>query len=1216
MIAGCGEGAPGATPAMNPAADASTATTPGHRWLRRIAIAAGALAAIVALAWIVVPPVVRSQLESRLTEALGRKTTVEAVAFDPFRLRVTVRKLAIADGDRPRPLLAFDELVADLSSASVWRWAPVLDALKVVRPAVSLARDRDGRYNVQDLVDRARAAPEGPPPQFSLNNIEVEDGSVVFEDGVVGRTGRLEALDVGIPFVSSLPYQTDIRVAPRLSGTVNGSRFALSGTATPFAEHREATLDVDLDALPLREYVAYLPSKPRFDLAGGALTTRLKIVFVDGGHGGRRLELRGDARVDGFTVKRRDGSPLVAADRIALGLDRVDVFGRDIRIASLAIDAPAVDLRRRADGAFELAQPLLEPAPRTGAGAKPGPASPEKPWTATIAKASIAKGTIALVDEGSTFRSTLSDVTAEAANLSTKAGEKAHVTLAFVSSDRIASFKGEADVEPTVPAASGRFELAKFSLALLFPFYKDALAVDVLKGSLDLAGRFALGADGGFAVSEGVASVADLRLALPGSRNPLWQAPALAAGGIEVDAKARKVTVGELQGRDVRLRVVRERDGTLELARIVKAPPPGAAVADTGTWSLLAKRIAFERSAIDVEDRVPDPPVKLAFANLSATVSDWSNAPGAKSGLTLRTQVGERGRLAFAGPFAASPFSLDGRLEASGLALTAIRPYVEPRVNVVLTGGSLAAKGNLAVAVPANAPVRATWKGDATVTDFASLDKPTSSDLARWQRLSLDGMDVATEPFRFAVGRIGLEDFYARLIVYQDGTLNLARLLTPGAEPEPAPDAKPAPPPESPPQERAPLPFTIGKVELARGNVAFSDFFVKPNYSVNLTDVAGTVTTMSAEQAGDVALAARVDRTAPVEVQGRVHPFAKELSLDLAAKATDVDLPPLTPYSVKYAGYGIEKGKLTFDVRYQVDNRKLSAENRLVLDQLTFNPQRVESPTATKLPVLLAVALLKDSRGVIDIRLPISGSLDDPHFSVGGLIVRVIVNLITKAVTAPFALLAAVFGGGEELSTIPFAYGSAAIAADAQKRVDTLGKALADRPGLKLDIGGRADPSADREALRHAAVEAAIKREKMKSLASAGNAPASIDDLTIAADERTRWLTAAYRASSIKDRPRNVIGMLKDVPPAEMEAMLYADAKVGDDALVLLANARAQAVKDALAAKGIAGDRLFLTAPKVGGAAGAAASPAPAAEGTPGAAPTPATGARVDLALR
>ena len=1214
---------PGGTtcPPMSDTTTPTPSVPPRRRWLRRLAVAAGAFVALIVLAWVVVPPVVRSQLETRLTEALGRKTSVEAVAFDPFRLRVTVRKLAIADGDRPVPLFAFDELVADLSTASLWRWAPVLDALKLVRPAVSLSRDGDGRYNVQDLVDRAVSGPDGPPLPFSLNNIEVDDGVIAFDDGVAGRKHRVEALDVAIPFVSSLPYQTDIRVTPKLNATFNGSRFELGGTSSPFAERPEATLDIDLDALPLKDYVAYLPSKPLVELAGGALTTRLKVAFVDGKPGERRLELRGDARVDGFAVKRRDGTSLVTADRIALALDRVDVFGRDVRIASASVDGPAVDLRRLSDGTLEFAHPLFGPAAvarsRADTPAKPASAAaPERPWSVTVSKAAIAKGTIVMTDEGSTFRSTLVDVGAEATNLSTKPGEKAHVTLAFVSDDRIASFKAEADVEPTVPAATGTFELAKFSLALLSPFYRDALAVDVQKGSLDLAARFALAADGNFTMSQGVASVGELTLALPGNRNPLWRMPALAIGGIDVDLGGRKLTLGEMQGRDVRLRVVRERDGTLELARIVKERGgTGPAPADAG-WSMLVKRIAFERGAIDIEDRVPEPPVKLALRSVSATVADWSNLPGAKSGLTLRTQVGEGGRLAFAGPFAVNPFSIAGRLDASGLALVTARPYVEPHVNVVLTGGALAAKGELAVAVVGNGPVRATWKGDVTVTDFASLDRPTSSDLARWKTLALDGLDVSTEPFRVAVNRVGGEDFYTRVIVYQDGSLNLARLLTPGVAPEPAPDAKPAPPPEPQDKDRGPLPITIGRIELVRGNVNFSDFFVRPNYSVNLTDVTGTVSAMSADLAGDVALSARVDRTAPVDVTGRISPFAKELTLDIAAKASNVDLPSLTPYSVKYAGYGIEKGKLTFDVRYKVESRRLAAENRLVLDQLTFSPQRVDSPTATTLPVLLAVALLKDSRGVIDIRLPISGSLDDPHFSVGGLIVRVIVNLITKAVTAPFALLAAVFGGGEELSTVPFAYGSAAIGADAQKRIDTLGKALVDRPALRLDIGGRADPSADREALRRAAVEDVIRRAKMKSLASSDTAPASIDQMTIGADERARWLTAAYRASSIKERPRNAIGMLKDLPPAEMEAMLLADAKVEDDALVLLANARAQAVKDALATKGVAGERLFLTAPKVG-AAGATAA-AVTAEATPGAQSpaASATLARVDLALR
>jgi hypothetical protein len=1202
------------------------------RWLIRLAIAVGAFAAICVVAWLAVPWIARSQIESRLTEALGRKTTVEAVAFDPLTLKLTLRKLAIADPGGPAPLLAIDELVADVSSASLVHRAPVFDALKLVRPAVSFARDRAGRYSVQDLIDKALAAPEGPPPAFSLNNIEIDDGSVAFDDGMTGSKHRVEKLALGIPFLSSLKYQSEIRVTPHLQGAFDGSHFSLDGTTTPFAASHEAAIDIDVDALPLKSYVAYLPTKPRIDIADGTLTTRLKVVFVDGAPEQRTLELRGGAQIDALSLKRRDGSPLVGASRIAIALDRIDIFGRDVRVASLAVDSPAVDLKRLRDGTLELAQPLFESAP-ANAGRREGPppaasgtapsssGASDKPWSASVAKATMTHGKVALVDETSTFRSDLADVAVDATNLSTKKGEKAHVALSFVSADRIATFKGQADVEALVPAATGTFELTKFSLALLFPFYKDVLALEVQKGSVDLAGGFELLADGNFKLSQSEATLTGVALAYPGNRQPFCNFPAVTASGIDVDVRERSVKVAEMLSRDATAKLARERSGSIDVSRLMKTTEHTGTGKDERTWTLAFAKFLFERASIDLEDRVPEPTVKLAIRDLAFNAANYSNARGAKSTTTVHARVGDRGRLSWSGALATNPVSFSGQLDVSGVDLVTVRPYVESHANVSLTAGALAAKGAIGVDVPERAPVTATWKGDVTVTDFAALDKPTASDLLRWKRLALDRVDVATEPFRLSIERIGAEDYFARAIVYRDGTLNLKRLLTPGKEPEPAPDAKPAP--ASPPANREPLPVSIGRIELVRGNVNYSDFFVRPNYSANLTDVTGTVTSMSADQAGDVAIAARVDRTAPVEVSGRIHPFAKDLSLDIKAKARDVDLPPLTPYSVKYAGYGIEKGKLTFDVHYKVENRKLTAENRLVLDQLTFNPQRVDSPTATKLPVLLAVALLRDVNGVIDIQLPIAGSLDDPQFSVGGLVIQVIINLITKAVTAPFALLGAAFGHGEELSTIPFAPGSAVLDADAQKRLETLAKALSDRPALKLDIGGRADSDADREALRRARVESAIKRAKMKSLAASGSAPASVDQVTIGAEERVRWLTAAYRDSSIKDRPRNVIGLLKELPPAEMEAILLANVKADDDALRLLANARAQAVKDDLTARNIAGERLFLTVPRLSSERAAPAAGAPRAGGSApvgaaadGASAGAASSSRVDLALR
>ncbi len=1170
-----------------------------RRWLERLAYVAIAIVLITIVAWLAVPPIARSQLESRLTDALGRRTTIESASFNPFALRLTVGNIGIADRDGRGALFTLEQLVADVSVASIWHRAPVFEALKVVRPHVSLARDHDGRFNIQDLIDQALAPSSGPPPRFSLNNVEIVDGTLAFDDGVTNRKHILDALDVGVPFLSSLPYETAIRVTPRLTGTLNGSHFALAGATTPFDERHESTIDIDLDALQLPEYVAYLPVKPRVDLAGGALTTRLKIAFVDGKPGERRLELRGEARIDGLAIKRRDGSALASAKNVAVAIDRVDLISGDASIATVAIEAPVVEVKRLADETMEWSRPLVD-RPAAASRTTRSDASPvEHAPQLSIGNLAINGGTATLADETAGFQSTLTDVSLVASNVTTRAGQQAHVKLAFVSSDRIASFSGEADVEPMAPAATGRFTLSKFSLGLLFPYYKSALAVDVQKGSLDLACAFALDAAGELRLSDGEATISELRIALPGNREPLWQVPKLAASGIDVDVSGRKVTIDAVQGQRAALRLVREADGSLQMARLVRAKSNADAGAAEAPWTVLARKLVLDRVAIDFEDRVPQPPVKLAVRELAVTATEVTNAPGTRSNVALRSRVGERGRVSFAGQVNRELYRVNGEIDASGLSLTSLKPYIEPRVNVVLTDGTVAAKGRVSVDASNADAVQASWKGDVSIADFAALDKPTTSDLARWKSLALEGIDIATNPFRASVGRIGVDDFYARVIVYRDGTLNLTRLLTPGESPEPASDEKP-PPSTQPAGERQALPLSIGNVDLERGNVNFSDFFVKPNYSANLTDVTGKVSAMSAEQAGDVSVVARVDRSAPVEVAGHVQPFAKELSLDINAKARDVDLPPLTPYSVKYAGYGIEKGKLTFEVHYKVENRKLAAENHLMLDQLTFG-EHVDSPTATKLPVLLAVALLKDSRGVIDVELPIGGSLDDPEFSVGGLIVRVIVNLMTKAATEPFALLSAAFGGGEELSTLAFPAGSARIDADAQKRIVTLAKALADRPGLKLSIGGHADPAADRDALRRAAVENALKRAKMKALVSDGVAPASVDQVTIDADERNRWLKEAYRDAPLPDRPRNVLGLLKDIPPGEMESMLYDKAVVDDDALRLLANSRAQAAKEAIAAKGVAHERLFLLAPKI--------------DRDPGASPASATLMRVDFAL-
>src|SRR5581483_1398681 len=222
----------------------------------------------------------------------------------------------------------------------------------------------------------------------------------------------------------------------------------------------------------------------------------------------------------------------------------------------------------------------------------------------------------------------------------------------------------------------------------------------------------------------------------------------------------------------------------------------------------------------------------------------------------------------------------------------------------------------------------------------------------------------------------------------------------------------------------------------------------------NMVDLGGSVGGLSSDPNSRAAvdLHGQVNE-APLTIAGAINPLKGDLSLDIQAKVTGMELAPLSPYSGRYVGYGIEKGKLSFEVAYQIEQRKLTAQNRLILDQLTFG-DKVDSPQATHLPVQFAIALLRDRNGVIDINLPIGGSLDDPDFSVGGIVLNVIVNTISKAVTAPFALLGNMFGGGKELSTVPFDAGSHAVNSETEERLKAMAKALTERPALKLEVTG------------------------------------------------------------------------------------------------------------------------------------------------------------------
>jgi len=441
-------------------------------------------------------------------------------------------------------------------------------------------------------------------------------------------------------------------------------------------------------------------------------------------------------------------------------------------------------------------------------------------------------------------------------------------------------------------------------------------------------------------------------------------------------------------------------------------------------------------------------------------------------------------------------------------------------------------------------------------------------------------MKGALSPFSLEIADISLSKLYSRIVVNKDGTLNLQEIRKPGQKVEAVTEGVAAPPPPSPAPPRTaaatPAPaakkgiIKIGTVTLQDGTIVFIDHHTKPEYSSKMMNLGGRISGLSSEviTMADVDLRGNLENHSPLSITGRINPLRDDLFVDLKVSFTDIELSPITPYSGTYLGYSVDKGKLFLDLKYHIENKQLESSNKVFIDQLTFG-NKIESDKATSLPVRLAVALLKDRKGEIHLDLPVTGRTDDPQFSIWRVVLQVLKNLLVKAATAPFALLSSIFGGTEDFSNVPFAYGSARLSDAEKAKLAKLSQALIDRPALKLEVSGFVDRERDPEGYRNELLLKKMKNEKYLVQVKAKKAQEGqgADSVEILPQEYHDYLKAVYRKEKFP-KPRNFIGLLKDLPDDEMKKLFLTHTVVSNDDLQNLARDRAVAVRNFLITDG------------------------------------------------
>lgn len=1091
------------------------------RTWRIVAWTLGVLLLLAALAAWGVPKLVRGALQEQAAQAIGRPISVGQVSFNPFSLTLRVRELAVNQPDGP-PLLTFVELEASAAWASVFRFAPVVDRLILRQPRLVATREDATRFSFSDIVTRVQALsaedPAAPPkpdtglPRFSLNNVELLDGSLLLDDKVTGRRHVIDELTLGLPFLSTLAYATDIDVLPRLHARINGSVVDMDGTTRPFEDARPSSLHLRFEGLALQELADAWPLPLAVKVERALLDSDLQVTFAQPAGAVPSLRVTGRAGLRELDLRETGGQPLLGWR--ALGIEGVDLMplAQQASVEKVVLDAPVAAVRRDAAGVLnwqailpQAASPAVAPSetkpeakPETQSAteADPQPAA----WQVKLGAFILQDGRVPVQDDSLGFTYVLEGLGVQLDNvaLPQPAGQPAALRADVRNPDG-ATLALHGSLSPQPLSADLQVQLEKLPLKVLQPVLAKA----------------GLG----------------------------WQ----------VDA------------------------GTLGARTRVRAVPAA------GNTSIALSELGARLDGVTAQDTSAKPVVKVVAQSLAVTADRLT--PDLKGDTAFKIQgqgLQGDGKMTVSGVLTPAPLAVKADVDLAALELSGFAPYIASSLNATVRGVALGGRGKAAFqAADGKTPMRASWRGDVDIGNLRLDDRVTRSDFLRFKQLSLarSAFSLQGEKVAADLGDVTLDDFYGRVILSAEGTLNLSDIVSnPGEAGGSITQGTQATRTEPAASGAAPD-VSLRSLTLKSGKINFTDRFVKPNYTADLTRLQGTVSAVSSTrpQPADVKVKGRVYDNAPFSLEGKVQPFGAFLALELRAIAQGVDLPTFTTYSAKYVGYPIERGKLSVDVTYKVEDRKLTARNKVVLNQLTFGP-RTDSPDALKLPVLLAVSLLKDRHGNIDINLPVSGSLDDPEFSVGGIVVQVFINLISKAVTAPFSLLASAFGGGEELSFIAFEPGSAVLSDAALANIDTLSAALADRPALKLDVSGRADPAVDADGLRQAWLDARLRQAKAAALSTRAR-KVDPDTVKLEPGDEAKYLEDAYGEADI-EKPRNFVGIAKSLPAAEMKALMLAAAPAGEDALRALAEDRARAVMELLMEKGPA-DRIFLVAPRL-----------------------------------
>ncbi|MEO6993189.1 MAG: DUF748 domain-containing protein [Lacunisphaera sp.] len=839
--------------------------------------------------------------------------------------------------------------------------------------------------------------------------------------------------------------------------------------------------------------------------------------------------------LENFDIREKDAKTSFASwGRLYVNFDPLSSIVGQWAIGDVELEGFHVATSIEPDGALGFADILNRLSPP---GTPPVPPSSAPARPIRVGRLHIDQAYVDFTDKSRAkpFATRIGPLTFNVAGFHTAGGQGApyHFDATTESGEKLA-WSGTIGVQPF--RSVGDLSLENFVLGKYSPYESQFLHADITHGKLSVSGHYEIDFSADHRVlklDNSDIHIGDLKVAEHDSHELALDLPSIDLTRINADAIALKATVDAVKVNGGTVRVRPEKDGTINLLAMIppSAGQPASAAAASApsvtTFSttagkpaavaeklpdILIGEVATKDLQVDFKDLAAPRPVELALTGIGLSLKKVTLADGATMPVELSLGWAPSGTMHVEGTIAIKPtLKADLKTDVTGLALLPLSPYLEKFANARLTQGDLTLGFTVAAEMPVGGPLTATATGNVQLEKFGLVDGAHQQELAGVGDLQVKGIKLTMTPaIGVTVDEVALSHPYARVVVRSDKSLNLATVMKGGDTPSNAVTVSLG---DAPAKNDLPK-IAINRVVISEGEFSFADHSVQPNVQTAINQFGGTITGLSSTNLAKAAvdLKAMVDGAGPVAITGQLDPLGAKKYVDLKIDVRNVDLQPVSPYSGKFAGYEIARGKLALDVKFLLDGKKLDSTEVITLNQFTFGTS-TNSPDATKLPVRLGVALLKDTDGKIVIDVPVQGNIDDPEFRVGKVVLRVVVNLLTKAATSPFSLLGSMFGGGgDELAYQDFSPGAAELLPAETNKLETMVKALTNRPGLNLSLDGSYDVAADTYALKQQKLEQTVRRAIWAQKHETSPMVPPPEQLVISPDERVAMVKQLFAA--------------------------------------------------------------------------------------------------------